>query len=144
MNRPDLTRVVQANSQGLYAFPSLVPGSYTVKVTAKSFHGKELTGIVLHAGDSLAVPAITLAVGAADASVTVEAAGQLITIENGQRTNVLDSKQIENLALPGRDTTELLKVLPGATTVSTGLTNNSPAVQQSQHGCAAERRRLGY
>ena len=61
-----LTRVVQANSQGLYAFPSLVPGSYTVKVTAKSFHGKELTGIVLHAGDSLSVPAITLAVGAAD------------------------------------------------------------------------------
>ena len=40
----------------------------------------------------------------------------MITIENGQRTSVLDSKQIENLALPGRDTTELLKVLPGATT----------------------------
>jgi hypothetical protein len=44
-----LTRVLQANSQGLYAFPSLVPGSYTVKVTAKGFHGKEITGIALHA-----------------------------------------------------------------------------------------------
>ncbi|HEY6374588.1 MAG TPA: carboxypeptidase regulatory-like domain-containing protein [Edaphobacter sp.] len=136
-----LTRTVQANGQGLYSFPSLVPGSYAVKVTAKGFHGKEITGITLHAGDSLAVPAITLAVGTADTSVTVEAAGQLITIENGQRTNVLDSKQIENLALASRDTTELLKVLPGATTVSSGLTNNSPAynglntgVQQSSVG----------
>jgi Carboxypeptidase regulatory-like domain len=136
-----LAREVQANGQGLYTFPSLVPGSYTVKVTAKGFHGKEITGITLHAGDSLSIPAITLAAGAADASVTVEAAGQLITIENGQRTNVLDSKQIENLALPGRDTTELLKVLPGSTTVSSGLTNNSPmysslntGVQQSAVG----------
>jgi hypothetical protein len=62
-------------------------------------------------------------------------------MENGARINVLDSKQIENLALVGRDTTELLKILPGATTVSSGLTQNAPAysdlnasVQQSAIG----------
>ena len=51
------------------------------------------------------------------------------------------SKDIENLALVGRDTTELLKVLPGATTVSSGLTHNAPmyndlntTVQQSAIG----------
>jgi hypothetical protein len=136
-----LTRVVQTNRQGLYAFPSLVPGTYTVKVDAKSFQPREITGIVLHAGDVRAVPAIPLTVGSETTTVTVEASSEMIPTENGARINVLDSKQIENLALVGRDTTELLKVLPGATTVSSGLTQNAPAysdlnasVQQSAIG----------
>src|ERR1700733_8011044 len=136
-----IARVVQTNGRGLYAFPSLVPGTYNVKVAAKSFQPRETTGIVLHAGDTLAVPATTLTVGAADATVTVEASSEMIPTEDGARLNVLSSKDIENLALVGRDTTELLKVLPGATTVSSGLTNNSPmysdlntGVQQSAVG----------
>ena len=136
-----ITRVVQTNRQGLYAFPSLVPGTYTVKVDAKSFQPKEITGIELHAGDVRAVPAFSLMIGSETTTVTVEAASEMIPTENGARTNVLTSKDIENLALVGRDTTELLKVLPGATTVGAGLTQNAPmysdlntSVQQSAIG----------
>ena len=136
-----ITRIVQTNRQGLYAFPSLVPGTYTVKVNAKSFQPKEITGIEVHAGDVRTIPAISLTVGSETTTVTVEATSDMIPTENGARINVLSSKDIENLALVGRDTTELLKVLPGATTVSAGLTNNSPmysdlntSVQQSAIG----------
>jgi hypothetical protein len=135
------SRVVQTNSGGLYAFPALEPGSYTVKVSAKGFQPKEITGIMLHAGDVRAVPAFSLTIGSESTTITVNAASEMIPTENGQRTNVLDSKQIQNLVLVGRDTTELLKVLPGATTMSSGLTQNSPAyndlnvtVQQSAVG----------
>jgi hypothetical protein len=134
-------RVVQSNRQGLYAFPSLVPGTYTVKVDAKSFQPKEITGIEVHAGDVRNIPAFTLTVGSETTTVMVEASSEMIPTENGARTNVLTSKDIENLVLVGRDTTELLKVLPGATTVSSGLTQNSPlytdlnvSVQQSAVG----------
>jgi len=102
-----------------------VPSTYSVKASAKTFQGTEVKGIVLHAGDSIEVPAISLTVGA-ETTVTVEAAADLILTDTGARTDVLDSQQIENLALEGRDTTELLKVLPGETTVSSGLTQNSP------------------
>jgi hypothetical protein len=136
-----ITRVVQTNRQGFYAFPALVPGTYSVKVTAKSFQPRETVGIMLHAGDTVAVPATVLTVGSETTTVTVEASSEMIPTENGARINVLSSKDIENLALVGRDTTELLKVLPGATTVSSGLTNNSPqysdlntSVQQSAIG----------
>ena len=121
-----LSRVVQTNRDGLYAFPALVPDTYTVKVVAKGFQPKEVTGITLHAGDVRAVPAISMTVGSSDATITVEATGDMIPVDNGARTSVLTSAQIENLALVGRDVTELLKVLPGATTVSVGLTQNSP------------------
>ena len=132
------SRVVQTNGQGLYAFPALVPGTYTVKASAKGFQPKEVTGIVLHAGDELAIPAFTLTVGSEATTVTVSAASEMIPTDGGQRTNVLDSKQIENLVLVGRDTTELLKVLPGATTVSSGLTQNSPPYTDLNVYCAAE------
>ena len=134
-------RVVQTNHQGLYAFPSLTPSTYKVKVEAKGFQSKEITGITMHAGDERALPAFSLTVGTTDTMITVEATSELIPMEGGARTNVLDSKQIDNLALVGRDTTELLKVLPGATTMSNSLTQNSPAytslnvsVQQSALG----------
>jgi len=136
-----ILRVVQTNRQGLYAFPALVPGTYSVKVSAKSFQPKEVTGIEVHAGDVRAVPAFSLTVGSETTTVVVEASSELIPTEDGARTNVLTSKDIDNLVLVGRDTTELLKVLPGATTVSSGLTQNSPqytdlnvSVQQSAVG----------
>ncbi len=59
--------------------------------------------------------------------MTVEAAGEMIPQDNGARSDVLSSKDIDNLALEGRDTTELLKVLPGAVTMSGGLTQNNPS-----------------
>jgi hypothetical protein len=122
-----IARVVQTNRQGLYAFPAMVPDSYTVKVTAKGFQPKEITEIVMHAGEEKSLPAVSLAVGSSEATITVEATGDMIPTDNGARTSVLTSAQIENLVLVGRDTTELLKVLPGATTVSVGLTQNSPS-----------------
>ncbi|MDQ2843200.1 MAG: Plug and carboxypeptidase regulatory-like domain-containing protein [Acidobacteriota bacterium] len=115
------TRVVKSNGAGLYSFPALLPSSYTVKVTAKGFDPANLTGLVLHAGDERSVPAFALSVGSESQSVTVSAASEMIPQDNGERSDILSSKDIENLALLGRDTTELLKVLPGATTVSNGF-----------------------
>ena len=121
------TRVVKANGEGLYSFPALLPSSYTIKASAKGFEPKSLTGLILHAGDERSIPALTLAIGSETQTVTVEAAGEMIPQDNGARSDILSSKDIENLALEGRDTTELLKVLPGATTMSGGLTQNNPS-----------------
>jgi hypothetical protein len=121
------TRTVTTNGVGLYSFPALLPSSYTIKVTSKGFAPKNLTGLVLHAGDEREVPAFQLGVGSDTQTVTVEAAGEMIPEDNGERQDVLSAKDIENLALQGRDTTELLKVLPGATTVAKGLTNSAPS-----------------
>ncbi|MGH9606603.1 MAG: carboxypeptidase regulatory-like domain-containing protein [Terracidiphilus sp.] len=134
-------RTVETNGAGLYAFPSLVPGTYNLRATAKGFKNKVISGIVLNAGDDRTIPALTLAVGTAAETITVQANEAMIPVESGSRTDVLTSKDISNLALEGQDTTELLKVLPGATTMSGGLTQASPSfsdlnvnVQQSAIG----------
>jgi hypothetical protein len=135
------SRQVETNGTGLFVFPSLSPGTYDVKASAKSFKASEINGIVLHAGDVRAVPAFQLGVGAETQTVQIAADSEMIPIEGGQRLDVLSSEDIDNLALQGQDTTELLKVLPGATTMSGGLTQTSPSfsdlnitVQQSSIG----------
>jgi hypothetical protein len=135
------SRSVQTNGTGLYAFPSLTPGTYNIKASAKGFIARQVTGIVLNAGDSRTVPALDLTVGSASQTVTVTADEAMIPVENGSKVDVLSSADIDNLALEGQDTTELLKVLPGATTMSGGLTQTSPSfsdlnitVQQSSIG----------
>jgi len=135
------SRVEQTNGTGLYAFPSLVPGTYDIKASAKGFKSSAVTGIVLNAGDARTVPALNLTVGATSETVTVSATSEMIPVENGSKVDVLSSDNIENLALEGQDTTELLKVLPGATTMSGGLNQTSPSfsdlnitVQQSSIG----------
>ena len=120
------TRVSMTNSAGLFAFPSLVPGTYSVQVSAKNFNSKRVTGIVLNAGDTREVPAIILAVGNSVQSVTVQAQAQLIPTTTGARSEVLDYKDIQNVALEGRDVTEMLKVLPGVVESPNGL-NNGPS-----------------
>jgi hypothetical protein len=119
------SRVVQTNGAGIYAFPSLVPGTFDLKATATGFQSTVVTGIVLNAGDVKSVPALALTVGTETQTVTVSAAAEMIPVENGQHTDVLTSTDINNLALEGQDTSELLKVLPGTVTQSGGLTQTS-------------------
>lgn len=114
------------NGAGIYAFPSLVPGTYDIKATAKGFEGKEVTGIVLNAGQVSTVPAFALPVGTESQTVTVSATAEMIPVENGQHIDVLSNRDIENMALEGQDTTELLRTLPGTVTQSSGLTNTAP------------------
>ena len=120
------SRVELTNGAGLYAFPSLVPGTYDIKAAANGFETKVVTGVVLNAGDVRTVPAFALQVGAETQTVTISAAAEMIPVENGQHVDVLSSKDIDTLALEGQDTSELLRVLPGAVTQSGGLTNTSP------------------
>jgi hypothetical protein len=120
------SRAETTNGAGLYAFPSLVPGTYDLKATAKGFEAKVVTGIVLNAGDTRTVPALALPVGSETLTVTVSATEEMIPVENGAHTDVLSSKDIDTLALEGQDTSELLRVLPGAVTQSNGLTDTAP------------------
>jgi hypothetical protein len=129
--RPDVS-----NKDGLFSVPNLTPGTYTVKVTATGFAPKEITGIDVHGGDSVKVPTFALAVGSVTDTVTVSSvAGQVMTTDNGTRSETLTYSEVQDLALTGRDTTELLKVLPGVVQTSqTGFNDVSVTTGQSAIG----------
>jgi hypothetical protein len=116
-------RATVSDGAGLFVFPALVPGSYTVNIQAKGFKSLSQSGITLNAGEARKLTGLTLAIGEAKETVTVQENAQIIPTDNGSRAAVLDSKDIQNLALGSRDLSELLKVLPGVTTAPNGISN---------------------
>ncbi|MGH9725624.1 MAG: carboxypeptidase regulatory-like domain-containing protein, partial [Candidatus Acidiferrales bacterium] len=118
-------RTSVSNGEGYFAFPALLTGTYSLRIEAKGFLTYEQHGIALSAGDLRKLPNLVMTVGDTGQTVTVEANAQIINVENGQRAALLDNKDIQQLALQGRDVTELLKVLPGVTMTASGVSNNA-------------------
>jgi hypothetical protein len=115
-----------SNGEGYFAFPALLTGSYSLRIEAKGFKTFVQNSIPLSAGDVRKIPNLVLAIGQTGETVTVEAgSAQIIPVENGQRAAILDSKDIQQLAIQGRNLSELLKVLPGVTSVGNGLSNGA-------------------
>jgi hypothetical protein len=114
-----------SNGEGYFAFPALLTGTYSLRIEAKGFKAYEQHGIPLSAGDLIKLPNLVLAIGDTGQTVTVEANAQIIPVENGQRAAILDNKDIQQLALQGRDLSELLKVLPGVTSTANGINNGA-------------------
>lgn len=101
-----------SNGNGQFSFASVIPGAYDVSVSAKGFKAWQTKGLQLHPGDVRDVSNIKLPVGIATETVEV-VANTSAPVASGERSALLDSKQIQNLSLESRDVTELIKILPG-------------------------------
>ncbi|WP_158822693.1 TonB-dependent receptor [Granulicella sp. S156] len=117
-------RSTTSNSVGRFTFAAVQPGTYTVTVSATNFKSWKNSGIPMNPGDLREVSGVALVVGASNETVEVEAgAMNLLPTDSGERSAILSSKDIERLSLEGRNISELLKVLPGVTTVPNGIGN---------------------
>ncbi len=107
------TRHTITNGEGFFAFSGTVAGDYSVKIESSGFQPAEQTGIHLSPGDRRNLN-VSLAVGTASEHVTIEVnASQVQVVDSGDLSSTLDAKNIRNLALQGRDVTELVRTLPG-------------------------------
>jgi hypothetical protein len=118
------TRRTVSNGTGEFSFSAVPTGDYSVTVTAKGFEILTLTGIHLDPQDDRVLRGIKLALGPETEAVTVEATQGAITTDSGEISSLISAEDIKHLAIEGRDVTELLKILPGFTPVTTGNSNS--------------------
>jgi hypothetical protein len=102
------------NSAGLYAFPSIPVGTYTVAVEATGFKTARQTGNTLVVGTPLTVN-ITLDVGSAAEVVKVEASVEQVNTTNATLGNVVEHQTVTTLPLNGRNPLNLIVLEPGVT-----------------------------
>lgn len=119
-----------ANAEGVYTFPLLPPGRYTVRGAASGFATVAIDNVVLEVGTRIAID-IELKVDATGTSVQVTAdAGALqLKTESGERSDILTNRQIRDLALNGRNILDLMKVLPGVVSNVNGQVSNDGGVR---------------
>lgn len=91
---------VTSTQDGYYTVPGLLPGGYTVKVSAPGFKGFERAGITLETQQNLIIN-VKLAVGATTEQVTVTAAPPLIDTGDASTGQVLTTDQVEDLPSNG-------------------------------------------
>jgi hypothetical protein len=113
-------RKVLGNSEGIYNFSSLPPGSYTMLVERDGFSAARRTGIVMHPADSRNLD-VQLKVGQATMTIDVSAAQEVPS--NGDRTALISADDISHLSVEGRDVSELVKTQAGFAIVP--LTSNN-------------------
>jgi hypothetical protein len=104
---------------GLYAFPSVPAGTYTVTVEAKGFRTVRATGNVLTVGTPVTVD-VTLEVGASTESVSVEGSYEKLQSDSAAIGNVVTAKEVQELPLNGRNPLGLLVLEPGVVQRSAG------------------------
>jgi hypothetical protein len=120
------TRAGKSDGAGVFTFPSVPSGDYELTISAGGFSKYSATHIHLDPGDQRTLRDIHLTIGADTQSVTVTADTQINT-DSGEQSALIDSQQIEHLAIEGRDVTELFKTLPGfaITNGNTGTDNRA-------------------
>ena len=101
-----------SNDKGDYLFPTVLPGDYTVSVTAAGFKAQTQTGVTVQANSNIHVP-VALTIGTADETVSVEAGVTLVDTREAQVSNTIDTARVENLPTQDRNTYSLLTTIPG-------------------------------
>jgi hypothetical protein len=94
-----ITRKTTTNADGVFVYPQLPPGTYTIHVEKPGFKRVETSSVVVATGDKLNAGDFLLEVGDLAATVQVTAdAGQLqIKTESGERSDIVSGSQIRNI-----------------------------------------------
>src|SRR5579871_3461931 len=99
------------NSAGLYSFPSVGVGTYTVTVEMSGFKTVRRSGITLVVGTP-AVENITLELGDTREVVKVEASAAPINTATATLGNVVEHQAVASLPLNGRNPLNLIVLEP--------------------------------
>src|SRR5665213_2110481 len=139
-------RDTKADGSGFFSVTALIPGTYTVTISAKGFASWEENGIVLNQGDSRTIANIHLKVGSQSTAVTVvSGADAEVPTDTAEISQTLNNELVDSAVLTGRNAAELIKMMPGVTfnngggagsaynSQTTG-TNNGPAGSFSSNG----------
>src|SRR6266567_2615075 len=107
------------NQSGYYVFPNLPVGSYTISAEASGFKKTIQTQVGLSSAGKINVD-LTMTVGALSESVEVKASTSQVQTETAQVGRTIETKQIQDLTLNGRNPIYLALLKPGVTGGSIG------------------------
>jgi len=109
-----VSQTTQTNSEGYYHFPSLPPGKYTVKASAKGFMSVAQENIIV-GGAEVRTIALVLKVGDITEVVTVTGEPPPVQLSEGKVTANISTVEIRNLPMAGRNILDLVALTPGVT-----------------------------
>ena len=122
---------VNTDASGFFVFPSLPTGTYDLRVERQGFKASEEHGLVLDAASSRDVT-VVLDVGQITESVSVSATAEQVQTTSGNVGRVINEQQVSQIALNGREYTQLLRLVPGVMATTLNVFNPQLALDQQR------------
>jgi hypothetical protein len=110
----NVSRNTQTNEVGIYNFPALVPGPYSVKVEATGFRTVVRGDIDLQIQQTARIDFVA-EVGQVTETVIVSGSAALLATEDATVGTVIENRRIVELPLNGRDFLQLVALSPNVT-----------------------------
>jgi hypothetical protein len=110
---------VITNEAGVYVFPNVTAGTYTVEASLDGFKTVRRTGIQVSGADRVGVPTLTLEAGAIAETVHVTAASAMVQTQSAERSYAVEIAQIENLPFTRGNFINVVAFTPGVITGGT-------------------------
>src|SRR5688500_4735562 len=104
-----------SNSEGVFSFPGLQVGTYTVTVTLQGFKTFLANDVQLRSGTPASVKAV-LEVGGVTETVTVSSSSEIIQTQSSTISNTVTMNQITKLPMTSRSGMDFVNFLPGVST----------------------------
>jgi hypothetical protein len=122
-----ISQTASTSADGIFVFPQLPPGAYTIRVEKSGFKKVEKSNVILSTGDKLNAGDFVLEIGNVTEAIEIQAdAGQLqIKSESGERSDLVSGQQLRNIGLNGRNVIDMVKLVPGV--ISGGPASGSGA-----------------
>ena len=114
------TYTAVSNDNGLYVIPNLPPGSYELTTEATGFSKSTQTGIVLTVGQVATID-VNVSVAQSAEKVVVTTETPPVEPTRTEISQVIDTKQIQDLPISGRLFTDFALLTPGVSTGRTSL-----------------------
>jgi hypothetical protein len=114
------TYTAVSNDNGLYVIPNLPPGNYELTTEATGFAKSTQTGIVLTVGQVATID-VTVSVAQSAEKVVVTTETPPVEPTRTEISQVIDTKQIQDLPISGRLFTDFALLTPGVATGRTSL-----------------------
>jgi len=116
-------RRTQTNAEGYFSIQGVFPGAYSVSIEAPGFAIWKVEKVNFTQGDRRTLGEVTLEVATTGTEVKVSATVEELTpVDSGEKSIVLNEKQLQNVAVVGRSAAEFIKIMPGMAPI-TGLEN---------------------
>ena len=107
------------NDAGAYLFLNIIPGRYVVSAAAQGFAEQRVPEFTLTVGQAATID-FALGVGSQTTEVTVHGVTPQLETSSANLGNAVETKQVNDLPLNGRDFTHLLTLTAGISPVNNG------------------------
>ena len=112
-------KVAVTGGNGLYNFPNMDIGTYTLDVAIQGFEHYSQSNIVLEVGSSIAIN-VAMTVGRTDQKIEVQSSGLALQTEDASFKQTIDQQTVTEMPLNGRQMTGLITLSGGSTSAPAG------------------------